>query len=125
MTNGPGHASGVLSVRGGRYAVWVQGDLPAPVRVHLDGRMLGTFTGSDTPLQWRQVASLTLSPGSHTLQLVRPAGHRHFGPGEFGAGKIGAAALQREEPERLVSVPLTRSRSLCGARADWVELVRP
>jgi hypothetical protein len=125
MPNAAGHASAVLHVRGGRYAVWVQGDFPEPILVQLDGRLLGTLKVSNTPLQWDQVASLQLAPGAHTLRLVRPAGHRHLGPGEWSVGTIGAAALQREASERLEPVALNRWRTLCGKQLDWVELVRP
>jgi hypothetical protein len=126
LPNGPGHASGVLNVRGGaRYAVWVQGDFPRPIEVRLDGRLLGSVAGSNTPGQWLQVASLPLGAGPHTLSLTRAAGHRHFGPQEWGIGTIGAGALQREEPERLRTLVLGDWRSLCGANLDWVELVRP
>ena len=126
LPNGPGHASAVLTVRGGsRYAVWVQGDFPRPIAVHLDGHLLGSVSGSNTPLQWLQVASVFLSPGRHVLAVTRAAGHKHLGPGEWGIGTIGAAALQREEPERLQTVALDRWRTLCGRLLDWVELVRP
>jgi hypothetical protein len=126
LPNAPGHASGVLSVRGGaRYAVWVQGDFPRPVYVRLDGRIVGSVSGSNTPGQWLRAASVNLSSGRHTLSVLRTAGHGHLGPGEWGIGVIGAVALQRDEPERLETLPLARWRSLCGKRADWVELVRP
>jgi len=126
LPNGPGHASGTLSVQGdGRYEVWVQGDFPRPIEVRLDGRLIGAASGSNTPGQWLQVATLRLSRGGHTLSVTRAGGHRHLGPGEWGIGTIGAVALQREAPERLETVALKRWRSLCGVRLDWVELVRP
>jgi hypothetical protein len=126
LPNGPGHASGVLSVRGGAsYAVWVQGDFPRPVTVQVDGRTVGSVSGSNTPGQWVQAASLTLGHGRHTVRVARPAGHGYFGPGEWDIGVIGAAALQRQVPEHLTTVPLRRWRTLCGATLDWVELVRP
>ncbi len=125
-TNGPGHATGVLEVRGGApYAVWVQGDFPAPIKVYLDGRLVGVASGSNTPLQWERVATLPLPAGDHTLKVVREAGHRHFGPGEWQDGVIGAVALQRQEPERTQTLPLAQWRSLCGSERDWVEVVKP
>ena len=125
-TNGPGHASGTLHIRGGApYAVWVQGDFPAPIKVYLDGRLIGTASGSNTPLQWERIATRTLPPGAHTLEVVREAGHRHFGPGEWQSGVIGAVALQRQEAERTQTLPLSRWRSLCGSERDWVEVVTP
>jgi hypothetical protein len=57
--------------------------------------------------------------------VLKSPGRRHFGPGEWGIGQIGAVALQREAPERLQSVPTADWRRLCGTQADWVELVRP
>jgi hypothetical protein len=120
-----GHAQGVLTVAGGPYAVWVQGDFPRAVAVYLDGRKVGSVSGSNTPGQWLQAASLSLRPGRHLVRLHEAAGRRHFGPGEFAIGMIGAVALQRQAPERLQTVPLARWRTLCGKEADWVELVRP
>jgi hypothetical protein len=121
-----GHAEGVLTVkRTGSYAVWVQGDFPRPVEVQVDGRSVGSVSGSNTPGQWLQAASLRLSPGKHRVRVVKAAGHRHFGPGEWAIGAIGAVALQSETPERLQTLPLTRWRTLCGTEADWVEVVRP
>ena len=123
LPNAPGHASGVLSVRGGaRYAVWVQGDFPRRTDVSLDGRAIGSVVGSNTPGQWLQVTSLPLSAGRHTLTVTRPAGTRsHAGPGEAGIGVIGAVALQRERAERLVTLSLGRWRTLCDTKLDWVE----
>jgi hypothetical protein len=126
-TNTPGHAAGVLTAPvSGRYRVWVQGDFPREILVSVDGRQVGSVSGSNTPNQWLLAASIYLRAGPHRVRVVREAGHRHFGPQQWGIGTIGAAALQRERRgERLVSVPLDRWRSLCGTQADWVELVRP
>ncbi len=126
IANTPGHAGGVLKVpTSGRYAVWVQGDFPRSIQVSLDGRTVGSVSGSNTPSQWLQAASLYLRAGPHRLRVVKAAGHRHFGPQEWGIGIIGAVALQAEAPERLQTLAPSRWRSLCGTRADWVELVRP
>jgi hypothetical protein len=126
IANTPGHASGVLRVAGdARYAVWVQGDFPRPVTVQVDGRTVGSVSGSNTPGQWLQATSLLLAPGSHQVRIVKAAGHRHFGPGEWGVGVIGAVAFQREAPEQLRTLATSSWRTLCGTRADWVELVQP
>jgi hypothetical protein len=123
----PGHAAGVVRVpRGGRYAVWVQGDFPRAIRVYVDGHQVGEVSGSNTPGQWQQAASVYLSAGPHNLRVLKEAGRRHFGPQEWGIGTIGAVALKQEgSPERLITLPVRRWRSLCGQQADWVELVRP
>ena len=126
IPNGPGHASGALSVkRGGRYAVWVQGDFPRPIQVRVDGRVVGSVSGSNTPGQWLKATSLRLSFGPHAVSVSKAAGKRHLAPGEWAIGTIGATALQREAPERLETLPVRRWRTLCGAQLDWVELVRP
>ena len=126
LTVGPGHASGELTTReDGRYAVWVQGDFPRPVDVYVDGRLVGSVAGSNTVGQWLQAASLRLTAGRHRVEVVKQAGRKHLGPGEWAIGTIGAVGLQREEPERLLTRPLADWRSLCGMPADWVELVRP
>jgi hypothetical protein len=126
IANTPGHAQGVLEVKGGsRYSVWVQGDFPRSVQVYVDGREVGSVSESNTPGQWLQAASLFLSPGRHLVRIVKQPGRQHFGPGEWGIGVIGAVALQQEALERLQTLPLARWRTLCGTRADWVELIRP
>jgi hypothetical protein len=127
IANTPGHAAGVLRVpTGGRYAVWVQGDFPRAIQVYVDGRHVGAVSGSNTPNQWLQAASLDLRAGPHYVRVVKEAGRRHFGPQEWGIGTVGAVALQAESPtEHLITVPLSRWRSVCGTEADWVELVRP
>jgi hypothetical protein len=122
----PGHAQGTVTVAAAaRYRVWVQGDFPRPLQVFVDGRSVGWVSGSNTPGQWLQAASVWLAPGKHTLRVFKHAGRRHFGPGEFAVGTFGAVELQREQPERLTTLPLSRWRTLCGKEADWVELVRP
>jgi hypothetical protein len=122
----PGHAGGTLTVRhDGRYAVLVQGDFPRAIQVRVDGQVVGTVSGSNTPGQWLQAASLQLRAGPHEVIATRAGGHRHFGPGEWAADVIGAVALQDEVSERLRAVPLDRWRALCATQADWVELVRP
>ncbi|MEA2201801.1 MAG: hypothetical protein QOI89_2397 [Solirubrobacteraceae bacterium] len=122
----PGHATGVLTARhAGRYAVWVQGDFPRPLQVKVDGRVIGSVSGSNTPNQWLQAASLYLQAGPHQISVIKTAGHRHLGPEEWAISVIGAVALKREAPEQLRTVPLSRWHTLCGTQADWVEVVRP
>ncbi len=127
VANTPGHAAGTLKVpASGRYAVWVQGDFPRAIQVYVDGRRVGSVSGSNTPNQWLRAASLHLRAGPHHVRVVKEAGRRHFGPGEWGIGTVGAVALKPEgSGERLATVPLSRWSSLCGTEADWVELVRP
>lgn len=126
LTTTGGHAEGYVHIRhGGRFAVWAQGDFPRPAYVEVDGRQVGSVSGSNTPDQWLQAASIDLKPGRHLLRIVEESGHKHFGPGEWGVGTIGGVAVKREVPERVQTLPLSRYQSLCGKLADWVEIVRP
>jgi hypothetical protein len=121
-----GHAEGVLRAKHeGLYGVWVQGDFPRPVQVSVDGRTVGSVSGKNTPGQWLRAATLRLKAGKYRVRVVKAAGHRHFGPGEWGLGTIGAVAFQRQVPERMRTLALSRWRTLCGTEADWVEVVRP
>jgi hypothetical protein len=121
-----GHAEGVIVAKhDGVYAVWVQGDFPRPVHVFVAGHEVGSVSGKNTPGQWLRAATLHLKAGRYPVRIVKTAGHRHFGPGEWGVGTIGAVAFQRQVPERLLTLPLSHWRALCGSEADWVEVVRP
>ena len=113
-----------MAKRPGSYRVWVQGDFPRPLRIEVDGRTVGLVSGSNTPGQWLQAASLRLSPGKHTVSLTKAAGRDHPGPGESAVGTLGAVALQSEMPERILTLPLSSWHTLCGKEADWVEVVR-
>lgn len=125
VTDTGGHAEGTVRVsQAGEYKVWVQGDFPRPVQAEVDHRTVGSVSGSNTHGEWLQAGEVKLSAGSHVLGVTKGAGHRYFGPGEWGVGAIGAIALRATRPERLVSIPLSRYRSICGVQADWVELTR-
>jgi hypothetical protein len=126
-TPAAGYVDGMLTVRrGGRYALWVQGDFPRKLYAQVDGRTVGWVAGTNTPGQWLRATSLALGAGAHRVRLFTFPGHRHnLGPGDWSIGTIGAAALQREEPAHLRTVPLSRYHVLCGTQADWVELVKP
>jgi hypothetical protein len=121
-----GHAEGVLRARHeGTYGVWVQGDFPRAVQVLVDGHTVGSVSGVNTPEQWLRAVTLRLKAGSYRVRVVKAPGRRHFGPGEWGTGTIGAVALASDTPERMRTLALSRWRTLCGTEADWVELVRP
>ncbi len=125
FTSGPGRVSrDLLVTRSGSYRVWVQGDFPRPLHVRVDGREVGTVSGSNTPGQWLRAATLRLGAGTHLVEVEKSPGRDHLGPGEWAVGTFGAVALQSTAPERMVSVALSKWRSLCGREADWVEVVR-
>lgn len=125
FTATPGRVEGEIQTkRAGPYRVWVQGDFPRPLQVQVDRHTVGSVSGSNTPGQWLQAATLELTPGKHLVALARAPGRDHLGPGEWAVGTLGEVALQSEAPERMVELPLSRWHSLCGKEADWVEVVR-
>lgn len=123
-TTTPGIARGTVDVaRSGSYEIWVKGDLPRSVSVTLDGHTVGRATGSDTPSGWLPAGTIRVSSGSHTIGVVRGGGG--LGPGNGGTqATIGAVALvSTTRSERVAIRALSDWRSLCGTRADWLELV--
>ena len=80
LTTTPGEATGRIHVRSaGSYAIWVQGDMPRSITVTLDGRAVGSISGSDTPGGWLSAGSIDLLAGSYTLGVKRGGGG--IGPG--------------------------------------------
>ena len=126
LTLTPGHADREIRVaRAGRYRLWVQGDLPRAVAVTLDRRAVGTAQGADTPGGWLSAGAIELTAGRHLLGVVRGGGGLEPGDGSTQASIGAVAAVSEGQPERIVSAARSGWRSICGRRADWVELVGP
>lgn len=125
-TTTPGEAERVIRLpETTTYRIWVKGDLPRTVSVTVDGRDVGAAGGTDTPGGWISAGSVHLSAGSYKVGVVRGGGGLGPGNGSMQAS-IGAVALVAgQHPERVRMLALGSWRSLCGTRADWVELVRP
>jgi hypothetical protein len=102
----------------------VQGSFPRPVRVLVDGRIVGQVDDVDSVDQWSVAGLLHLTAGKHVLELYRGGGRIYPGDGWYDA-ELGYAMLAKVGPEVLHTVPVSRWRSLCDTDADWVELVRP
>jgi hypothetical protein len=119
----PGEMEGSVSVRrAGRYRLWVEGNFPRQLTVSVDGKEVGRVVGVNSVNQWLSPGSLRLSSGLHSIRLVRGGGD--LAPGDGGTAWIGPTAVIADQPERLLTVPLARQRSLCNRRLDWVELVQ-
>ena len=89
FTSGPGRIEGTLTVkRSGSYPVWVQGDFPRPLHVRVDGREVGTVSGSNTPGQWLQAATVRLAAGPHRVEVEKAPGRDHLGPGECASERL-------------------------------------
>jgi hypothetical protein len=107
----------------GRYTLWLAGDVDRPLRVYVDGRLIGApagQTGGDENVI--DVGQLTLAAGSHQVQLVRGAGG--IGPGVDSGTAIDGIVAQpvAAAQDRLVRVAPAQWQSLCGQSLDWLEV---
>ncbi len=122
---GPGRVQAYVDVPGsGRYEAWVQGTFPRPVSVLVDGHSVGSVDGLDSRGEWSEAGVVELSGGRHLLTVYRGGGHIDPGDGST-ISEIGYVMLRAVGGEVLHTVPIAHWRSLCGVRADWIELVRP
>jgi hypothetical protein len=121
---GSGSLSGTVKVpRAGGYGVWLGGSFARTVTVSIDGRPVGSQSGSLTETgQWTPFGSLRLGAGDHDVS-IRYSGSR-LSPGS-GAGPfaLGPLALGPVETNKLLSVSSAGARSLCGRTLDWIEAV--
>jgi hypothetical protein len=123
---GAGTVTGSLTVtQPGRFAIWVEGTFNRPVAVIIDGRKVGTVPRGLNPRRiYSSAGSVTLQPGRHIVQLVRPGGDLYPGDGGH-AATIGPLVLDPASDTRAVrQVPVSQWRQLCGQNLDWVESVR-
>jgi hypothetical protein len=118
---GAGELRGGFEAPGGRYRVWVRGTFGRGVEVRIDGRGIGRAEEVQTAEQMALAGELTLAGGSHTLELVR--GGAGPSPGNGRDESYESVFLERVAPTALRRVPPERAGTLCGQRADWVELV--
>jgi len=120
---GPGTLTGTIRIaRAARYTVWVQGSFGRGFSVSIDGHPVGSVRHELNPRGQFDVAGATaLSPGTHTIQLVRPSGSLY--PGDGGRNRLlGPIVLDPATDNRSVrELPAARWRGLCGKRLDWVE----
>jgi hypothetical protein len=118
----PGTVEGSVATRSGRHRIWLEGSFGRPTSVRVDGELVGAADEVNGPGQWAELGTVRLRAGRHGVEVVRPSGA--LGPGNRYFGQVGPVALEPIRPERLVTVPPERARSLCGRAWDWIELVR-
>ncbi len=122
--SGPGRIEGGLKVRkAGRYVLWLGGDIDRPVAVSVDGRLVGSpsqQTGDDQTMI--DVGYVTLSPGKHTIRLVRGGGDLR--PDDNGSSALDGIVFepQSDLAATIETIAPSRWRALCGRRLDWIEL---
>jgi hypothetical protein len=120
-------SAAVAIPRGGRWEVWVQGQIMPPVSVSIDGHLLGTVSGelggNSLVVNIAPPIPATLSAGTHHLVIRR--GGSALAPGDGGAAFLSELFLTPAgggEGETLLTVPISRWRSLCGGLYRWIEL---
>jgi hypothetical protein len=118
---GSGELRGEFSAPAGRFRVWVRGTFGRGVDVLVDGRRVGRAEDVQTPEQMALAGETTLRGDTHTLALVR--GRAGFGPGNGRDEGYESVFLEPVAEPVLRELPVERAESLCGGRADWVELV--
>jgi hypothetical protein len=123
---GAGTLTGAVTVASsGRYRVWVQGSFGRGFTVLVNGRRVGRVRNELNPRgQFALAGAVELSPGRHTLRLVRPSGSLY--PGDGGRNRLlGPVVLDPQTDTRAVrEITAPHWRDLCSLRLDWVESVR-
>jgi hypothetical protein len=120
----PGKAQGTIDVAGaGRYELWIQGNLPRTVMVTLEGRDIGSASGSDSPGGWLSGGTAELTRGQHVLGVLRGGGGLGPGNGSTQASIGAVAVVSTQHTEQVTDLPIRDWRTLCGRQADWVELI--
>jgi len=107
----------------GRYELWLGGDVDRPLKVLIDGRLVGApaqQSGDDGTTV--HVTDLYVSAGKHLLQLVRGGGDLR--PDDNGSTAIDGVILEPvgAEAEPVGSIAPAQWRTLCGRSLDWLEL---
>ena len=118
----PGESRGRVSVRGGRYRVWVRGTFGRAIHVIVDGRDIGAAKGVNSPGQWHEVRELRLSRGRHSVALAKHGGNLR--PGDGFIGYVGPLALQPLARQPMLRLKPSDTGRLCGRRVDWIERIR-
>jgi hypothetical protein len=123
VPHGPGSLVTTVRVPStGTYGIWIGGSFRGRLEVFVDGRRVATarnrlgLAGDYWPL-----ADVQLTAGAHELRF--DYGGASLLPGSGGQPfALGPILLARDTtPSRVIYVPASEARSLCGRRLDWVE----
>jgi hypothetical protein len=121
---GPARIEGRFRVAAtGRYELWLGGDTDRPLRVMVDRHTVGVpsaQSGDDGTMI--DVATLKLTAGRHSFQLLRGGGDLR--PDDAGSTVIDGVVLEALTAQRglVQTVGADRWRSLCGRHLDWLEM---
>ena len=109
--------------RPGDYEVWLGGSVRPAVSLWVDGERVGEVRHQlNNSGQYVRFGSVALAPGNHRIEFRFAGADLH--PGSAGrGGPIGPIVLSRGEAadSRLVRVPASDFRALCGREWDWIE----
>ena len=122
-----------------RYSIWITGSFDRSMQLFIDGKPLDNRRRQSNgfPGQFYMLLGSTqLSAGAHSLELrwydkgaLHPGtgGHAVFAPGlQPRLFSLGPLAFRRDPSDPKVTVvPVSRARSLCGKRLDWLEPIGP
>ena len=99
----------------------MRGTFGRGVDVKVDGRTVGRAEEVQTREQMALAGEAELGDGAHQVALIR--GGPAPLPGNGRDEGYQAVFLEPVAPAVLKRVPPARASSLCGTRADWVELL--
>jgi hypothetical protein len=122
-----------------RYSVWITGSFDRPMQLFIDGKPLDKRRRQSNgfPGQfYLLLGSTQLTAGAHSLELrwydkgllhSGTGGNAVFAPGlQPRVFSFGPLAFRRDPTNPKVTVvPVSRARSLCGKRLDWIEPIGP
>jgi hypothetical protein len=109
----------------GVYTVWIAGDWFGDASAAVDGRTVGSRREElNWPGLYTELGRTRLSAGQHVVTIRYAPGGWHPGSGAapYSFGPVALSPADDREPFR--TVPVSKARSLCGQRLDWVEALR-
>jgi hypothetical protein len=109
----------------GEYFAWLGGDWYGDASISVDGHEVGSQREElNWPGLYTELGRTRLSAGQHVVTIRYAPGGWHPGSGAapYSFGPVALSPADDREPFR--TVPVSKARSLCGQRLDWVEALR-
>ncbi len=121
--NGPGTLTArVRLVSDGRWLIWVGGNVSRRVAVLIDGRRIGEVSyESGNAGNYLGPIEDKFTKGVHSVTLLKGGGSLR--PGDNAYSEVQSIVVSKAREGRLLRVPASEARRLCGKRLDWLEVV--